>query len=92
MFHISRDSFRNGVLGFGIRQDKITDLGKLRSWVDAQSKVKSRLFTLIREDQLNKRDIILSCKTKKEAEVALRAIVSYERLNGRDVFIRGTND
>jgi hypothetical protein len=81
MFHISRDSFRNGVLGFGIRQDKITDLGKLRSWVDAQSKVKSRLFTLIREDQLNKRDIILSCKTKKEAE---EYIQSNSELNKKE--------
>jgi hypothetical protein len=92
MFHLSRDSFRNGALSFGIRQDKVTDIATLRSWVDAMPKVKSRLFTLIREDQLSKRDIIASFKTKKEAEVALRTVVAYERLNGRDVFIRGNKE
>jgi hypothetical protein len=92
MFHLSRDSFRNGVLGFGIRQDKITDIAILRSWVDAKPNIKSRLFSLIREDQLSRRDIIASFKTKKEAEVALRNLVAYERLNGRDVFVRGNKD
>jgi hypothetical protein len=91
MFYVSRDVFHNGVRGYGIRQDKVTEFVTIVSWVADRPKIKSRLFTLIRSGQLSHREIVLECTTKDEAEIALKAIVASDRLDGRDVFIRNSN-